>query len=74
MQQTEQQVNENPTTQVLADVKEVGRIVGFSRSKVHVMLEAGEFPKPLKLGRSVRWRIADVHRWIDQQAAAQGVA
>lgn len=74
MQQTHQQVNENPTTQVLADEKEVGQIVGFSRSKIRVMLAAGEFPKPLKLGRSVRWRIADVHRWIDQQATAQGVA
>lgn len=49
-------------------------MIGASRSKVHVMLAAGEFPKPLKLGRSVRWRIADVHRWIDEQAAAQGVA
>ena len=45
--------------------------VGVKRSKLYAMVKAGEFPRPVKIGPKVSaWKVADVERWIDGQAAA----
>lgn len=41
------------------------RIVGFSRSEIYRLLDAGLFPRPVKLGsRSVGWRESDLAEWL----------
>ncbi len=38
--------------------------VGMSRRWVYRAVSAGEFPKPVKIGKATRWRRADLDAWI----------
>jgi predicted DNA-binding transcriptional regulator AlpA len=29
------------------------------------LLSAGKLPEPIRVGRSVRWRMSDIREWID---------
>ena len=50
---------------------EVRRTTGMSRSAVYVMVSAGEFPKPVRIGRrAVGWRESDVQAWLDSRPDA----
>jgi prophage regulatory protein len=53
----------------LASVIEV---TGLSRSTIYRMMDAGQFPRPLRLGPgSVGWRTSAIVGWVDglEQAA-----
>ena len=52
---------------MLIDIKEVARRLSVSRQTVMRLVEAGQFPRPIHVGRSLRWRLADVQAWIDEQ-------
>lgn len=44
---------------------EVERIVKLSRTEIYRRMDAGTFPRPIKLGsRAVRWRESDVVKWM----------
>lgn len=44
--------------------------VGISRSTIYEMQFAGDFPKPIKLGkRSVGWLEADIDKWLATRVA-----
>ena len=53
------------TPQVLISPAGLAAMLSLSRSKVFDMRAAGQLPKPLKLGRSTRWRLADIEAWIN---------
>lgn len=39
--------------------------VGLSRSTIYEMMNRGEFPRPVRIGRrAVAWREADVGEWL----------
>lgn len=38
--------------------------LGVSRSMVHKLLSAGKLPQPIRLGRCLRWRAAEIEAWI----------
>lgn len=45
-------------------------IVPVSQSTLKRWVRAGKFPAPIKLSENVSaWRAADVHTWVDAQAA-----
>ncbi|MFD2447142.1 helix-turn-helix transcriptional regulator [Vogesella fluminis] len=49
-------------------------LVGLSRSSIYRLMDDGAFPVPVKLGqRSVAWRSADVHAWIESRQSTQNV-
>ncbi|HID8810649.1 TPA: helix-turn-helix transcriptional regulator [Enterobacter roggenkampii] len=52
------------------DLKEVCRTVGFKKTAIYKWMNAGEFSKPIKLGRSVRWVSTDVEAWITEKVRA----
>lgn len=52
---------------MLIDVDEVARRLAVSAQTVRRLVAAGQFPAPIRVGRSVRWRLADVEAWIDEQ-------
>ncbi|MES2356291.1 MAG: AlpA family transcriptional regulator [Pseudomonadota bacterium] len=46
-------------------LKDVKRLAGVSGSKIYTMVEAKQFPEPIKIGhRSVRWIEGEVRAWI----------
>lgn len=47
--------------------------VGFGRSRIYQLIAAGEFPQPIKVGKSSRWVKADIDAWISNQATSQRV-
>jgi len=47
-------------------IKEVMSRVGLSRSMIYKLLEHGEFPRPKKIGRLIRWRESVIEAWMDE--------
>ena len=39
-------------------------LTGLSRSTIYRLVKDGQFPAPIKIGKSIRWRTADVERHI----------
>ena len=47
---------------------EVSDRTGLPRSSIYAKIQAGDFPRPIKLGaRSVGWLESDVNQWVDDQ-------
>jgi len=47
----------------------VSHYVGFGRSRIYQLINAGEFPPPVKIGKSSRWVKAEVDAWIGSHTA-----
>jgi predicted DNA-binding transcriptional regulator AlpA len=45
--------------------------IGISRAGIYTRIEAGNFPPPLKIGRSSRWLASEIHAWVNAQACAR---
>lgn len=46
--------------------------VPYSRQHIYVLVEQGDFPKPIRLSpRRIAWRDSDIEKWIEERAAAQ---
>lgn len=57
-------------TQILRLPKVLER-TGLSRSLLYRMLDAGDFPRPIKLGERVNgWRDNEIEDWIAQRGGA----
>jgi predicted DNA-binding transcriptional regulator AlpA len=44
--------------------------VPFGRSKIIALVEANEFPKPIRLGAHRMWSTEDVQTWVASNLAA----
>jgi len=43
-------------------------IIGFSAPTLWRKVKAGEFPKPVKLGKNMTaWKMADINKWISER-------
>ncbi len=61
----EASVNDPPKKEsLLADARTVAAMLGISRTTFFTMRAGGKVPKPIKLGRCVRWRIAEIEEWV----------
>jgi len=50
---------------------EVLFMTGLATSTLYAKMQAGEFPRPIKLGRrAVGWKSNDVELWITQRSEA----
>ena len=50
---------------------EIRSTVGLSKSQIHLMIRAGEFPRPLQLGRrAVGWRESQITEWLESRKSA----
>jgi prophage regulatory protein len=54
----------------LLRVRQVEDATGFGRSWIYEKVRKGEFPAPIKVGRSSVWIEAEVESWIDAQIRA----
>lgn len=57
---------------LLYRMPDVLRMTGLGKTKIYEMMQAGQFPRPLKLGpRAIGWRPQDLKDWVnslEQQA------
>lgn len=51
--------------ELLLNKEETYKIIKVSSRTLDKMVANGEFPKPVKIGSRVLWRMKDVSTWID---------
>ena len=54
--------------QSLLTIQQVHQLTGLGLRTIHAWCKTGEhnFPKPIKLGRLLRWRSGEVQAWINK--------
>jgi excisionase family DNA binding protein len=65
-------VGEPRTSSLLIDGKACSAMLGISHRTLLRLVERGEAPPPVKLGRLTRWRAADVEAYVTGLAPAGG--
>ncbi|EOX0541097.1 helix-turn-helix transcriptional regulator [Klebsiella aerogenes] len=45
----------------------ITRLTGLTDKWFYFLIKNGEFPKPIKLGRSSRWLKSEVETWLQQR-------
>lgn len=48
----------------LIDIERVSEILSLSKSTVWGLISADTLPKPIRIGRCVRWREIEIHAWV----------
>ena len=57
-----------PPTERFLKLSDVTRQVGLGKTFVYNEVQAGRFPRPVKIGaRASRWRLSDINKWMDEQ-------
>ncbi|MER1936842.1 AlpA family transcriptional regulator [Providencia rettgeri] len=49
------------------DMKFITRLTGLTDKWFYKLIQEGEFPKPIKLGRSSRWLKSEVEDWLQER-------
>ncbi|MGX8949559.1 helix-turn-helix transcriptional regulator [Providencia stuartii] len=61
-------IQTTPTTSLLNDqfvyMKFITQFTGLTDKWFYKLIQDGEFPKPIKLGRSSRWLRSEVEQWL----------
>lgn len=42
-------------------------ITGFSAKHLYHLINEGEFPAPVKIGRASLWRLSDINLWLESR-------
>jgi len=50
--------------ELLIDAKCVAKLLDVSPRKIWMMRDTGQMPPPVRIGRSVKFRVADIYRWV----------
>lgn len=51
------------------DMAFITKLTGLTDKWFYKLIKDGEFPKPIKLGRSSRWLESEVEAWLQQRIA-----
>ncbi|MGM0937330.1 MAG: helix-turn-helix transcriptional regulator [Pseudomonadota bacterium] len=51
------------------DMKFITALTGLTDKWFYKLIQDGEFPKPIKLGRSSRWLKSEVEQWLHTRIA-----
>ena len=51
------------------DMAFITQLTGLTDKWFYKLIKDGEFPKPIKLGRSSRWLESEVETWLQQRIA-----
>ncbi|MBG5949428.1 AlpA family transcriptional regulator [Proteus terrae] len=49
------------------DMKFITRLTGLTDKWFYKLIKDGEFPKPIKLGRSSRWLKSEIENWLQER-------
>lgn len=56
-------------TDKFVDMAFITQLTGLTDKWFYKLIKDGEFPKPIKLGRSSRWLESEVEAWLQQRIA-----
>ncbi|CAI1963141.1 helix-turn-helix transcriptional regulator [Serratia quinivorans] len=51
----------------MVDMVFITEYTGLSNKWFYKLIQDGEFPKPIKLGRSSRWLKSEIENWVQQR-------
>ena len=54
----------------LVNMAFITTFTGLTDKWFYKLISEGKFPKPIKLGRSSRWRESDIRRWLNERIEA----
>jgi prophage regulatory protein len=54
----------------LLRIPQILKVMPVSKSKFWLMVKKGEFPKPIKIGRSSFWTIEQVQKFLKERASS----
>ncbi len=54
-----------PVSPIAFPAAEAARFIGVSPSHFYALQKTGRLPLPVRLGRCVRWRRAELTAWLD---------
>lgn len=61
----------NPSYSILSDqfvdMEFICQLTGLSDKWFYFLIKKGQFPKPVKFGRSSRWLQSEVESWLQQR-------
>jgi excisionase family DNA binding protein len=63
-------VSPDLAAQALLDVRAVAALLHCSARHVYRLADAGRMPAPVRIGALVRWRRADLDRWLSDGCPA----
>ncbi|HBV8968648.1 TPA: AlpA family transcriptional regulator [Klebsiella oxytoca] len=64
---TIQNNNTSPLNDKMVDMKFITEFTGLTDKWFYKLISEGQFPKPIKLGRSSRWMQSEVENWVKQR-------
>jgi excisionase family DNA binding protein len=50
----------------LVNARELAKLLSISERSLYRLKSTGELPAPVVLGGSVRWRLKEIHDWINK--------
>jgi len=53
------------TDPILVDAAQAARLCGISEPMLRKLHRSGRCPEPVRVGRCLRWRVADLRTWAD---------
>ncbi len=53
----------------LVDMRFITKLTGLTDKWFYKLIKDGQFPKPIKLGRSSRWKQSAIEGWLQQRIA-----
>ena len=53
----------------LVDMRFITKLTGLTDKWFYKLIRDGQFPKPIKLGRSSRWLRSEVKDWLEERIA-----
>jgi excisionase family DNA binding protein len=56
---------------ILANLAEMAKLLGISRAHAARLNAAGRLPRGVRLGRCVRWNVAELHAWTSAGCPAR---
>lgn len=51
----------------LVDMRFITNLTGLTDKWFYKLIKDGQFPRPIKLGRSSRWKKSEVELWLQQR-------
>ncbi|ENK1715884.1 AlpA family transcriptional regulator [Klebsiella pneumoniae] len=64
---TIQNNNTSPLNDKMVDMKFITEFTGLTDKWFYKLISEGQFPRPIKLGRSSRWMQSEVQNWVKQR-------
>lgn len=62
--------NDSIINTTLIDMKFICERLGMMDKWIYKLIQDGRFPKPIKLGRSSKWKLSEVDQWLQDQIIA----